>query len=145
MLALGRQRGEDGVRVDREVGEHIVLGGEDVQDLVGLLQRRVGAVDGLRERLAVGGQAGAELIDDQRQALLLGCTQDAVDLVDADRADVLLTGRWCWPLPGPLLITGSVGGSWAPGACGAVGEHSTKFSPISDWGRIVQCASVRKS
>ena len=26
-----------------------------------------------------------------------------------------------------------------------MGEHSTKFSPISDWGRIVQCASVRKS
>ena len=77
----------------REVGEHLVLVGEDAQDLVGLLQRRVRAVDGLRERLAVAGQAGAELVDDQRQALLLGCAQDVLIWSMPTGLDVFLTGR----------------------------------------------------
>ena len=43
------------------------------------------------------------------------------------------------------MILGSDGASLSPSARGCVGVHSTKRSPISDCGRIVQVASVRKS
>ncbi len=59
--------------------------------------------------------------------------------------EVCESGSRYWPLPAPLLICWSGGGSWAPLGRGWVGAHSTNFSPISDCGRIVQVASERKS
>ena len=53
-------------------------------------------------------------------------------------------GSRYWPSPGPLWIFWSGGGSGVPGARGWVGWQSMYFSPISDCGRIVQLASVRK-
>ena len=57
--ALARQRLEDRVRVARQVGDHLVLLGEDLQDLVDLLQRRVGAADDHAQVLAAAGDADA--------------------------------------------------------------------------------------
>ena len=44
------------------------------------------------------------------------------------------SGSRCSPLPSPCLIAGSTGAAELPG------EHSANVSPISDCGRIVQCA-----
>ncbi len=55
------------------------------------------------------------------------------------------SGSRYWPLPSPSLICSSFGACGSPSALGCVGVHSTKRSPISDCGRIVQVASLRKS
>ncbi len=56
------------------------------------------------------------------------------------------SGRKCWPAPGsPSGTSSSAGGGSEPGARGRVGWQSTYFSPRSDWGRIRQVASWRKS
>ena len=49
--------------------EHLVLRREQREDLVDLLERRVGAADDLVELGAAAGEAGAELGDDQREPL----------------------------------------------------------------------------
>ena len=50
------------------------------------------------------------------------------------------------PAPGwPEGIFFNGGGGGEPGARDRVGRQSTNFSPISDWGRIRQLASLRKS
>ena len=59
--------------------------GEQVEDLVGGLQRRVGVADDAAEVLAAPGQRGAELVDDDRQPLAVGQPHDVVDEVDVDR------------------------------------------------------------
>jgi hypothetical protein len=60
--------------------------------------------------------------------------------------EVRSTGSRYSPAPrSPSGIWRSGGGVGAPGARGSVSEHSTYFSPMSDWGRIVHCASLRKS
>ena len=71
LAALARQRREHGVAVDGELLQRLVLGGEDLEDLVDLLERRVGAADDLVEVLAAAGHAGAELGQDDREARLL--------------------------------------------------------------------------
>jgi hypothetical protein len=84
-VAVAGQRLEDLVGVAREVGEHLVLLGEDPEDLVRRAQGRVRAADRLVEVRAAAGQAGAELVEDDRQALALGQARDVVDQVDVDR------------------------------------------------------------
>ena len=56
---------QDLVGVDGQLLEHLVLVGEQVEHLVGLLQRRGGAADDVVEVLAAAGQADAELVEDQ--------------------------------------------------------------------------------
>ena len=72
MLALLRQRLQDRVAVLGELGELLVLLGEGGEDLVGLLERGVGATNHVREVGAAGGEAGAEVVEDQPEALDLG-------------------------------------------------------------------------
>ncbi len=56
------------------------------------------------------------------------------------------SGSRCWPAPGsPSSIVGSGGGGSEPGARGWVAWQSTKRSPSSDCGRMMQEASSRKS
>ncbi len=83
--AVARQRREHGVGVDRQLLELRVLAGEDLEHLVGLAQRRVRAPDHLVEVLAAPRQAGAELVEDQRQPLALGLAHRVADQVDVDR------------------------------------------------------------
>jgi hypothetical protein len=40
---------------------------------------------------------------------------------------------------------GKGGGTGSPSGRGCVGRHSTSFSPITDWSRILHSASLRKS
>ena len=116
-----------------------------LEHLVGLLQRRVGAADDLREIGAAAGEAGAELVEDQRQRcrygrrmMLLIRSRSTGVVVCVDRQQVLA-------LPVPALDLRQRRRRLACPARGCVGVHSTNFSPISDCGRIVQVASVRKS
>ena len=85
VAALARERRERGVGVTREVGQDLVLRGEQREDLVDLLERRVGAADDLVELGAAAGDAGAELREDQRQPLPVRQAHDVVDQVEVDR------------------------------------------------------------
>ena len=124
----------------------MVFLGEDPQHLVGLAQSRVGALDDRGEIVAPRGEAGAEVVDDQAEALGVGLAHDVVDQVEVDALPFCSSGRKRWPAPSwPSGITGSGGGGLLPGARGWVGLHSTNFSPSSDCGRIRQVASWRKS
>ena len=67
--------------------------GEDREHLVDLAQRRVGAADDLVEVLAAAGQAGAELVEDDRQPLAVGRAHDVVDQVEVDRLASCLLDR----------------------------------------------------
>ena len=110
------------------------------------LQRRIGAADHFVQIAAATGEAGAELVEDDREALALGQSRDVAEQVDVDRACVFCTGSRYWPLPSrPLAIFFSGGASGVPATRGCVGRQSTNFSPISACGRIVQLASARKS
>ena len=143
---VARERGHDLVRVAREVLEHAVLVAEDREDLVGLLQRRVGVADRLAQLRPAARDGGAELVEDDRQPLLLGQPHDVRDQVEVDRlARSASTGSRYWPSPSPRGMRGSGGGAGVPSGRGWVGVHSTNFSPISDCGRIVHSASRRKS
>ena len=97
--------------------------------------------------VAAAGEAGAEFVEDQPEALRVGQRLDVVDqvrvdagAVAAERQQVLAGAR--------LRRRGSASAAAAagePGARGRVGRQSTNFSPISDCGRIWQLASLRKS
>ena len=87
------QRAQDLVAVLGQLGERLVLVGEDLQDLVGLLEGRVGLPDRLAQLRAVGGQAGAELVDDDREALAVGQPHDVAHQVEVDRLDRLGVGQ----------------------------------------------------
>ena len=86
LAAVAGQRRERGVGVAGEVRERAGSAGRGSSAPVELRQRRVGAADDLAELVAVAGQAGAELVDDEREALALGQPQVVADEVDADRA-----------------------------------------------------------
>ena len=127
---------EHAVRVRREPGERAVLAGEDLQHLVRLAQRRVRAVDDLVEVLAPAREAGAELVQQDREALAIGQPQDAVEQVEVDRrARVRDRAAGARPRRRPRRSSRAAGCPALPGS------HSTNFSPISPWSRIVQLAS----
>ena len=73
-----------------ELGELLVLLGEGGEDLVGLLERGVGATNHVREVGAAGGETRAEVVEDQPEALDLGLTGDVVDQVEVDLLAVVL-------------------------------------------------------
>jgi hypothetical protein len=86
VLLVARQLADHLVGVAREIGEDLVLAGEDRQHLVGLAQGRDRAADGVVEVLGVARDGRAELGDDVAQALAVGAAQDVVDEVRRDRA-----------------------------------------------------------
>ncbi len=94
LLADGRQRRQLLVGVHREPCQHVVLVGEDGEDPV-----RVPASAGLARRmtslrsLPAAREAGAEFVEDDRQALAFGQAVDVVEQVRVDRAVGVLTGQ----------------------------------------------------
>ena len=93
----------------RQPGQLAVLVGEDREHLVGLAQRRVGAVDDLVELLAAAGQAGAELAQQDREALPVGQPQDVVDQVEVDRRARVLDRQQALALAVALLDPAQLG------------------------------------
>ncbi len=86
LSAIGRDRRERAVAFDSEIGQHLVLFREDRQHLFEFLQSRIGAADdGVQVRAATG-EAGAEFVEDDRQALGLGQARDVAEQVDFHRA-----------------------------------------------------------
>ena len=112
-----------------------------------LAQRRVGALDDLRELVAAGGEAGAEVVEDQPEPVRIRLLHDVVDEVEVDRLAVVLERQQVLARvrPRPRGSRRAPAAIAVPGARGWVGSHSTNFSPISDCGRIRQEASSRKS
>ena len=90
VVALAAQRRQDPLRVRREVGELASLAGEDREHPVAVAQGRVGAADDLGELVAAGGKAGAEVVEDQAQALARRHPHHVLDQVDVDRLAVVL-------------------------------------------------------
>ena len=86
-LARARARAGRAPRRSRAPGRasDAVLVGQDREHLVGLAQRRVGAVDDLVQLVAAAGQAGAELAQQDREALAVGQPQDVVEQVEVHR------------------------------------------------------------
>ena len=80
----------DRVRVGDEVLDDLVLVAEDAQHPRGLAQARVRAPQHLLEVVRAPGEAGAELGDDQPEALAVGAAHDVVDDVRRDRRGGLL-------------------------------------------------------
>ncbi len=75
-------RSESSARFD----ERLVLRGEDAEHLVEFAQRRVRAADDRVQVAPAPGQAGAEFVDDDREALALGQAVDVAEQIDVDRA-----------------------------------------------------------
>ena len=68
----------------------LVLGREDRQHAVELAQRRIGAANNRREVRASGRQAGAEVVEDQTEALRERQALDVVDHVEVHGLAVVL-------------------------------------------------------
>ena len=90
VLALGDQRLQYPLRFVGEIGEDVVLASQHRDHLVGLLKRRIGALKGRVQVLAIGVQPRAQPGDDQPEALLLGQTGDVLEQVEADRGSRVL-------------------------------------------------------
>ncbi len=74
-------------------GEHVVLAGEDRQHAVEFLQRGVGPFDHFVQVAPAAGEAGAEFVDDDRQALAFGQPADVAEQIDVDGAVGVLHGQ----------------------------------------------------
>ena len=120
---------EDRVRVRVELGDRRVLAAEDVQDLLELLERRGAGADRGVQVLGVAVERGAELVDQQLEAVLERLAQGVLDEVVLDRG--LVAGRR---------------DRAARGAGRALpGWQSRKYSAISDCGSEEQLASALNS
>ncbi len=86
VLAVRRERRQRAVGFDREVREHAVLVGEDLQHAVEFAQARVGPFDHFVQFAAVPGEACSKFVEDDPQRLRLGQTVDVLQLVNADGA-----------------------------------------------------------
>ena len=89
-LAVLGERLQHRVAVGREGLELVALVGEDLEDAVRLAQGGVRAVDHGAEVVAAGGEAGAELVEDDPEAVAVGRPVDVVDQVQVDRLAVRL-------------------------------------------------------
>ncbi len=115
LAAVASERDERAVAFDGEVAEHLVLGGEDAEHLFQFAQRRVGAVQNRVQVAAPTGEAGAEFVDDDRQALVLGQVVDVVEQVHVDRARGVGHGQV--PLPRAFLPRREPDAATAAAAC----------------------------
>ena len=109
----------------------VVLAGQDLEHLVGLLQRRVGAPDDLVEVLAAARHAGAELVEDQRQPLALGLAHRVADQVDVDRLHRVLDRQQVLALARAVLDLASAPAAargWPSAAASACTRRSARRS-----------------
>ena len=88
--ALARERSEDLLGVGGELGEPVALGAEDAEDAIDVAQHRVRPLDHFLEVFAAAGEAGAEFVEDQAEALRVGQLVDVVDQVRVDAGAVVL-------------------------------------------------------
>ena len=90
--------------------------------------------------VAAGGEPGAELVEDQAEAVRVRLAVDVVDEVEVDRLAVVLQRQEV--LAGARLAVGDLLERAAAPASGRArlrsAEQSTNFSPSSDCGRIRQ-------
>ena len=100
VLALGDQRLQYSFRFVGEIGEDVVLARQHRDHLVGLLKRRIGALKGRVQALAVCVQPRAQPGDDQPEALLLGQAGDVLNQVEADRGCRVLYRKYVLALVG---------------------------------------------
>jgi hypothetical protein len=84
LLLVAREVAHDDVRVPGEVGEHLVLLGEDREHAVGLAQCGARAADRLVEVVAVARDRGAQLVDQDAEPLADRQPHDVVDEVGRD-------------------------------------------------------------
>ena len=63
----------------------MVLAGQDAKHLFEFLERRVGAADDFAQVAAAPRQAGAQLVEDDRQPLAFGQSVDVAEQVDVNR------------------------------------------------------------
>ncbi len=85
-----RQRAEDLFGVGGELGELVALGRENAEEAIGVAQHRVGPLHHFFDVFAVAGEAGAEFVEDQAEALRVGKLLDVVDQVRVDAGAVVL-------------------------------------------------------
>ena len=93
----------------------------------------------LLDVFAAAGEAGAEFVEDEPEALRVGQRLDVVDQVRVDAGAVVARAA-AGTGPRRARRRGSPSAAAAarcPGARGRVGRQSTNFSPISDCGRIM--------
>ena len=72
VLALTRERLRIALGVGGELGQFVALFVEDLEQAVSVAQGRVGALDRLPMSLAAAGEAGAEFVEDEAEALCVG-------------------------------------------------------------------------
>ena len=82
------QRPRISLGVAGQLGELVALGGEDAEEAVDVAQDRVGALDQHLEVVAAAGEAGAEFVEDEPEALRVGQRLDVVDQVRVDAGAV---------------------------------------------------------
>ena len=102
VCTLARQRGQHGVGVARELGQGAVLAAQDGQHVVGLLEGGVGAADDVAQVLTATSEPGAELVEDDRQALAVGQAQDVGHQVQINRAGGLRCRQQVLARAGPV-------------------------------------------
>ena len=144
--AVAGERLEDLLTVDGELGQFVTLVVELLDQGRRVAQDRVGALDDLLEVLATTGERRPQFVEDQAEALCVGQALDVVDQVRIDAGAVALDRQQV--LTGAGLAVRDLLEGWrrrSPRGSWLVGRQSTTFSPISDWGRITQLASRRKS
>ena len=90
LVAVARPAAQDRVAVVARLASCWFCSARIFEHPVGLAERRVGAVDHLAEVLAAAGEAGAELVEDQPEAVAVGRAVDVLDQVEVDRLAVVL-------------------------------------------------------
>ena len=98
--ALAGERPQDRRPSRWQLGEAVALGGEDAEEAVDVAQDRVGALDQDFEVVAATGQAGAEFVEDEPEALRVGQRLDVVDQVRVDAGAVAAERQQVLARPG---------------------------------------------
>ena len=123
--ALAGQRAQDRLGVACQLRQLVALGSEDREQAVGVAQRRVGAADNLGEVFAARGEAGAQLVEDEAEALRVGSRMMSLTRSTSTPLPLFSSGSRYWPAPGwPSGTLASGGGTGEPGARGRVGRQS---------------------
>ena len=144
VAALARERREDLVGVARPAGQLVALGGEDAEEAVDVAQDRVGALDDFSSVFAAAGEAGAEFVEDQREALRVGQGLDVVDQVGVDAGAVARAAAGTGRRPSPLAILLQRRRRRRAGARGRVGgsrRTSRRSATAGGSGRWRRCGS----
>ncbi len=106
VAALARERPQDFLRVARQLRQLVALGREDAEGAVDVAQDRVRPLDQHFDVFAAAGQAGAEFVEDQPEALRVGQGVDVVDQVGVDAGAVVAERQQV--LAGPRFAGGDL-------------------------------------